>query len=77
MGRPSDENPQGTEIPGIPARFAESVKMSDKYMVRGSSVIAPNLKAGVGATGARITSQVSKALLKSLTINVLTWDALP
>jgi len=51
--------------------------MSDKYMVSGSSVIAPILKAGVGATGAKITSQISKALLKSLIIKVLTWDALP
>jgi len=58
MGRPEDENPHGTDMPGIPARFAERVKMSDRYIVNGSSIISPILKAGVGATGDRITSQV-------------------
>ncbi len=77
MGRPSDENPQGTEIPGMPARFAESVNMSDKYMVSGSSTFSPILKAGVGATGERMTSQASNAFLKSSMINVLTWEAFP
>ena len=77
MGSPFDENPQGTEMPGIPARFAERVKTSDKYMVSGSSTISPILKAGVGATGDRITSQLSNAFLKSSMIKVRTWDALP
>ncbi len=77
MGSPLEENPAGTEIPGIPAILAERVKISLKYMVNGSSLFSPILKAGDGATGDKIKSQVSKALEKSSMISVRTWDAFP
>jgi hypothetical protein len=33
--------PQGTEIPGMPARLADKVKMSDRYIANGSSRVSP------------------------------------
>ena len=59
----------------MPARLAEMVKMSERYMVSGSSTFSPILKAGVGAVGQAITSQASKASSKSSTISVRTWEA--
>jgi len=76
MGRPVEEKPHGTDIPGIPARLADKVKMSDKYMVSGSSTFSPILNAGVGAIGDTMTSQLSNAFLKSSRISERTWEAL-
>ena len=70
MGNPSAVKPPGTDIPGIPARFAESVKISDRYIARGSSVFSPIFQAAVGVTGEMSTSQDAKAFLKSLRITL-------
>ena len=75
MGSPAWVKPQGREIPGIPARLAEMVKISERYMVRGSSVFSPSQKAGVGAVGVKITSQRLKASSKSFRIRVRTFSA--
>ena len=74
MGRPPELKPQGTEIPGIPARLAEMVKMSDRYMVRGSASFSPRRKAGVGDTGQAIRAQSLKAVSKSPRIRARTWE---
>ena len=75
MGSPLEVKPQGTEIPGIPARFAEIVKMSERYICMGSSVFSPILKAGVGVVGVRMQSQSVKARSKSRLISARTWEA--
>ena len=62
MGRPAAVKPHGTDIPGIPARLADIVKISDKYICRGSSAFSPILKAAVGDTGDKMTSQHSAQL---------------
>ena len=63
------------DIPGIPARFAGIVNMSARYMLSGSSVLSPILKAGVGEVGVKITSHFLKASEKSFFISVLTFRA--
>ena len=75
MGRPACVYPQGTEMPGMPARFVEIVKMSERYIWSGSSIFSPILKAGVGVVGVRITSQLLKASWKSRLIRVRTCEA--
>ena len=52
------------------------VKMSDKYIVRGSAVFSPSRNATVGATGVAMTSQASKAVRKSCRMRVRTFCAL-
>ena len=49
-GSPSAK-PQGTEIPGLPARFAGTVNTSARYISSGSSVFSPKRKAGDGVVG--------------------------
>ena len=75
MGSPDLVKPQLRLIPGIPARFAEMVNRSDRYICRGSSVFSPNLKAGVGDVGVTITSQRLNASVKSWRISVRTLSA--
>ena len=75
MGSLSFVNPHGTDMPGIPARLHDMVKMSDRYMVSGSWVFSPSLKAGVGHVGVAITSHVLNASSKSRFISALTSDA--
>ena len=41
-------NPQGTLMPQIPARFAALVKISARYICKGSVVFSPSLNAGPG-----------------------------
>ena len=53
------------EIPGRPAKLSGTVKISIKYIFNGSFAIEPNLYAGVGATGAKITSTFLKAFPKN------------
>ncbi len=65
MGRPEVVRPQFTLIPGIPARFAEMFRISERYIWSGSSIFSPNLKAAVGEVGVTITSQCWKAWVKS------------
>jgi hypothetical protein len=43
------------EMHGMPARFGDKVKISLRYIVRGSSIFSPILKAGVGATGVNVS----------------------
>ena len=50
---------------GRPARLAEIVKMSCKYIETGSLVFSPNGKAVEGVVGKRIASTLSKAERKS------------
>ena len=56
IGSPAELNPQGTEIADRPARLTGTVKTSERYICRGSSVFSPILKAGVGVVGAMMTS---------------------
>jgi len=65
--------PHGIEIAGIDARLTDIVKISDIYIVRGSFVFSPNLKAVVGAVGVNITSTFLKADSKSSRILVLAF----
>ena len=51
IGMPSASNPAGTEIAGIPAKFAEIVAISVKYIASGSSDFAPKSNAVVGQVG--------------------------
>ena len=55
IGRPFD-CPQGTEIPGKPARLTGVVNKSFAYIVKGSSISSPILNAVVGAVGPTTTS---------------------
>ena len=57
-GSPRSSNPEGTAIAGSPARFAGTVKMSDRYMASGSSTFSPSAKAAVGLVG--ITSRSTR-----------------
>src|SRR5277367_2357376 len=73
IGRLFESYPHGIAMPGKPARFTEIVKMSDRYIVSGSFIFSPSLKAVVGATGVTIKSHCSKARSKSLRIRVRTF----
>ena len=73
MGSPRELTPHGTEIPGIPARLAEMVKMSDRYMVRGSASFSPRRNGGVGDTGQAIRAHSRKAESKSPRIRARGW----
>ena len=66
-------NPQGVLIPHIPDKLAAIVNISARYIFKGSLDICPILKAGVGDVGEMIASTLSKALLKSSLIRVLTF----
>ena len=66
---PEDENPHGNERAQFPAKFTEVVKMSSKYIFKGSFVFSPFLYAGVGVTGANNASHSLKTFLKSFVIN--------
>ncbi len=57
--------PYGMEIAGSPARFAETVKMSERYIVSGSLVFSPSLNAGVGVVGPVTKSADAKTRSKS------------
>src|SRR5262249_47475335 len=48
--------PQGTEIPGTPAKDPVTVYISARYIWSGSSVLSPSLKAGTGDVGVTMTS---------------------
>ena len=43
-------------MPGMPARFAEIVNISERYIVRGSLIFSPILKAAVGEVGVTMAS---------------------
>lgn len=73
-GRPPAK-PQGTEIPGTPARFAGTVKTSARYISRGFAVFSPSLKADDGVVGVAMTSHDAKAVSKSRRMRVRTFWA--
>src|SRR3989338_6739709 len=75
IGRFEFVNPQLSDIAGRPARFAGIVKMSERYMLKGSRIFSPILKAGVGEVGVIMQSQALNALSKSSFIFVLTFWA--
>ncbi len=62
-GIPSDF-PHGTEMAGMPARLAGTVRISARYMESGS-VFSFSLNAMVGIVGPAITSTSRKIRLKS------------
>ena len=76
MGSPDWVRPQGTLMPGMPAKLVDRVNTSTRYMVRGSSSFSPILNAGMGETGVMRKSTSSNTLLNCFTIKVLTWHAL-
>ena len=61
-GRPSLVRPHGTLMHGMPARLPVIVKMSDKYMARGSSTFSPRRNAGKGETGATTAKDFGKVM---------------
>src|ERR1035437_10003177 len=74
-GRPEDEKPEGIEIAGRPAKLAETVKISDKYICKGS-FFSPNSNAVVGVVGVIIKSTSSKISLYSFIMARRTFQAL-
>ena len=67
--------PHGTDRPGMPARFAGTVKMSARYICSGSAVFSPRRNGGVGVVGVATTSQARKACSKSRRMSVRTFWA--
>ena len=68
----------GTRLPssfsdGTPAKFAEIVYMSDKYIDKGSDALSPILNAVVGDVGVINASNSLKISSKSFLIKVLTF----
>ena len=55
-GYPLASWPAGIEIPGKPAKFTGTVKISFKYIETGSFVFSPILNAELGVDGVRIAS---------------------
>ena len=58
-GRPPSPVPNGTLMAGWPASGDGMVYTSHRYMASGSSVLAPRVKATVGAVGVSSTSAIS------------------
>ena len=76
-GRPCASSPPGTEMPGSPAMFTVTVKMSLRYISTGSSrPFSPMAKAarGVGRRQDRIDA-AAKHVSKSRLISVRTFCA--
>ena len=76
IGSPDVVKPAGTETPGSPARFTGMVRMSFRYICRGS-VFSPSVNATPGVVGAASTSTRSKASWKSRRTSVRTRWAFP
>src|SRR6185312_11519656 len=77
-GRPAASLPAGTAMPGRPAMFTVTVKMSLRYILTGSALMSwsPTPKAADGVAGVRMASTPSlKASSKSRLINVRTFCA--
>src|SRR5206468_12962601 len=70
--------PIGREMAGRPARFAVTVKMSDRYIAIGSASFSPALNAGVGTVGVNSKSTPrSNTLRKSWAISArICWARL-
>src|SRR3989344_5944764 len=56
--------PNGTEIAGMPVRFAGAAKISSRYMDTGS-LFSPILKAALGVVGVAIYETVENARVRS------------
>ena len=69
-------SPQGWLIPGRPARLHGIVRMSERYMLIGSSIRSPKRNAGVGVVADNMTSTDLKASLNSRQMTVRTLWAL-
>ena len=65
IGKPFSEKPQGTLTAGIPARLTLMVNKSFRYIAKGSSILSPNLNAGVGVVGVSKASTDSNTFVKS------------
>src|SRR5262245_25488670 len=75
-GVASEESPAGTDMPGRPAMFTVTVKMSLRYICTGSPETSPMPKAGPGVVGVNSTSTCSNTVSKSRLISVRTFCAL-
>ena len=60
-GVPCVDRPAGTEMPGRPAIFTVTVKMSSRYIAIGSPDFSPNAKAGLGVVGVSTQSTLLQA----------------
>jgi hypothetical protein len=65
----------GKDNHGNQAKLQFTVKISDKYILRGSSTFSQIFQATLGDVGVIIKSTFLKASLKSFFINSLTKDA--
>ena len=70
-GKPSAENPAGTEIPGIPARLAGTVNISFKYIFNGLSSFSPIANYGSSKVYNKTQSSVYQFKATSTRIN---WE---
>src|SRR5262249_16199244 len=71
-----EESPAGTEMPGRPAMFTVTVKMSLRYIAPGPPDPRPMPRAGLGGVGVNSTSTASNPVSKSRLISVRTFCAL-
>src|ERR1700682_2751071 len=75
-GRPWASLPAGTAIPGNPAMFTVTVKMSLRYISTGSAPFSPTPNAADGVAGVRIAfTPLAKQSSKSRLIRVRTFCA--
>ncbi len=63
-GKPSFDEPAGTDMAGRPARLAGTVKTSLRYMASGSACFSPSANAALGAVGVSSTSHCLKAFFE-------------
>ena len=75
MGRLFLVKPIGRLIAGKPPIFAATVKMSERYIDKGSADFSPILKAGVGVVGVIKKLTSLKILLNSSIIHRRTFWA--
>ena len=75
-GVPSLDSPAGTEMPGNPAMFAVTVKMSFEVHLRSDRRTFADAEAGPGVVGVSSTSTLLNASSKSRLISVRTFCAL-
>ena len=65
--------PAGIDMAGTVARFTETVKISERYICRGSETFSPKRKAGSGVVGEKIKSTCLKASSKSRLMRARTF----
>src|SRR6476620_1648672 len=75
-GRPCASLPAGTAMPGSPAMFTVTVKMSLRYISTGSAPFSPMPNAADGVAGVRMAlTPLAKQSSKSFLIKVRTFCA--